>query len=103
MATDTVLMDYDRMGYVAKSFRAVAQMLRAISKVLQIQIQILRAAAFASMGTSLVLARYYENIKNKVDKLAKICEEFSRDIRGAIGDHKRGDVRGRARFGEGVR
>ncbi len=103
MATETVLMDYDRMGYVAKSFRAVAQMLRAIAKVLEIQIQILRASAFASMGTSLILARYYENIKNKVTKLAGICEEFSKDIRGAISDHKRGDVRGRARFGEGVR
>jgi hypothetical protein len=55
------------------------------------------------LGTSLALAKYLEVIKKKVQKLAKICEEFSGDLAAAIKDHRKGDVRGKHYFGEGVR
>jgi hypothetical protein len=95
-------MDYEVVLAVSKGFGGVAQALRMIAKVLEGLIQILRAMAFASLGTSLALANYLENIKNKLEALAKICEEFAGDLARAVDDHKRGDIKGGTYFGEGV-
>lgn len=103
MASTTVQMDYDVVTAGSKSFKAVADMLRAVAKTLEVLINILRATAFLSGGTSLALANYLENIKNKINPLAKLCEEFSGDLARAVTDHKRGDVQGKRYFGEGVR
>jgi len=54
------------------------------------------------MGTSAALAQYLDNIKQKVQNLAKICQEFSDDLANAISDHKKGDVQGKRYFGEGI-
>lgn len=103
MATQVVEMDYGVITAVSKGFRAQADALKAIGKILAAAIQILRATAFFSMGTSLALAKYLEVIKKKVQKLSKLCEEFSGDLAAAIMDHRKGDVRGKHYFGEGVR
>jgi hypothetical protein len=95
-------MDYAVVGDVSKGFQGAQQMLTMIGKALEIAIQILRASALLSMGTSLILARYLENIKKKVEKLAKLCGEFSNDLARAIDDHKRGDYAGKRYFGEGI-
>jgi hypothetical protein len=95
-------MDYEVVLAVSKGFASVAQALRMIAKVLEGLIQILRAMAFASLGTSLALANYLENIKNKIEALAKVCEEFAGDLSRAVDDHKRGDIRAGTYFGEGV-
>lgn len=102
MASTVVEMDYDVMNAVSKGFKGVATSLKAIGKALEVAIQILRAAAFASMGTSLALANYLDVIKQKVEKLAGICEEFATDLAQAINDHRKGDVRGKRYFGEGI-
>ena len=73
-----------------------------MAKALEIAINILRAMAFASLGTSLALANYLDTIKQKVEALAKVCEEFSGDLAQAVNDHKKGDVKGKNYFGEGV-
>jgi hypothetical protein len=96
-------MDYEVVLAVSKGFGGVAQTLRMIAQVLDALIQILRAMAFASMGTSLALANYLENIKKKIEALAKVCEEFADDLDRAVKDHQRGDVKGGTYFGEGVR
>ena len=54
-------------------------------------------------GTSAALANYLDVIKQKVQKLAKICEEFAGDLARAITDHKNGDFQGKRYFGEGIR
>lgn len=102
-SADVVEMDYDVIKSVSDGFRAAAEALEAIGKILEVAIQALRAAAFASLGTSLALANYLENIKKKVEKLAALCQEFSGDLARAIQDHRRGDYRGKSYFGEGVR
>lgn len=102
MASQVVEMDYSVVDKVAKGFDATAKSLKMIGKVLGVIIQQLRAAAMATMGMSAVYANYLENIKKKVEKLAKICEEFAGDLRRAIQDHRRGDYRGKRYFGEGV-
>lgn len=102
MATTMVEMDYKVINQASKMFDSTSDMLKTIGKVLEALVQVLRATAFFSMGTSLALANYYENIKNKVNKLAKVCDEFSGDLSRAVEDHRKGDVTGKSYFGEGV-
>lgn len=102
MAGQVVQMDYAVIGDVSKGFGTARDMLTAVGKVLEILIGILRASALLSLGTSLALAQYLDNIKNKVNNLAKVCNEFSNDLSRAIGDHKKGDVQGKKYFGQGI-
>lgn len=103
MATQVVQMDYQVVGEVSKGFSTSKDVLTTVGKVLEVLIGILRAAAFFSLGTSAALATYLENIKNKVNKLASLCNEFSQDLSRAIQDHKNGDIKGKRYFGEGLR
>lgn len=103
MATTTVQMDYKVISDVSKGFKTSADVLNTVAKVLEVLINILRAMAFASMGTTLALANYLEQIKNKIKPLAKLCTEFGGDLAAAVGDHRKGDIAGKRYFGEGVR
>ncbi len=102
MATQVVEMDYDVIQAVSKGFNQVAEALKKIGKALQIAIQILRATAFASLGTGEAMARWLEGILKAVENLAKVCLEFSADLARAITDHKVGDIKGKRYFGEGI-
>ena len=103
MAGQVVQMDYAVVGDVSKGFATSQQMLTMVGKALEIAVQVLRAMAFASLGTSLALANYLENIKNKVNSLAKLCGEFSNDLARATDDHRRGDYAGKSYFGKGIK
>ena len=103
MAGQVVQMEYAVIGDVSKGFSNSQQMLTMVGKALDIAVQVLRAMAFASLGTSLALANYLENIKNKVNNLSKICGEFAGDLSNAINDHKRGDYQGKTYFGKGIK
>lgn len=103
MAGQIVQMDYQAIGNVSKGFQTAKDTLTAVGKVLEVLINALRAAAFFSFGTSAALANYLDVIKQKVNKLAKLCEEFAGDLSRAIGDHRNGDFQGKRYFGEGVR
>jgi len=98
-----VAMQYQPILEVSRGFTQAAQVLRTIAKVLQALVQILRAMAFASMGTSLALANYLDVIRQKLEKLAKVCEEFSQDLARAVTDHKNGQYKAGGYFGEGIR
>ena len=102
MAGSVVQMDYSVITAVSKGFKANATTLKAIGKALEVAVQILRAQAIASMGTSLALAKYLDTIRKKVQKLGKICEEFASDLGLAVNDHKKGDIEGKRYFGEGI-
>lgn len=97
-----VAMTYQPVLDVSKGFKQAAQVLRTVAKVLEVLINILRMMAFASMGTSLALANYLDVIKQKCEKLAKICDEFSNDLTRAVDDHKKGDYKAGSYFGEGI-
>jgi hypothetical protein len=103
MAGPVVQMDYGVMSDASKAFSTAANTMNMVAKVLTALITILRVAAFFSAGTSAALANYLEVIKNKLQKLAKLCTEFSQDLARAITDHKNGDVKGKRYFGEGIR
>lgn len=103
MAGQVVQMDYAVVGDVSKGFSNTQQMLTMVGKALEIAVQVLRAMAFASLGTSLALANYLDTIKTKVNKLAQVCGEFANDLARATDDHRRGDYRGKTYFGKGIK
>jgi len=100
--TQVVQMDYKVVDEVSKGFATARDVLTTVGKVLEALVQVLRAAALFSFGTSAALAQYLDNIKNKVNNLAKVCNEFSDDLARAIDDHKKGDIQGKRYFGEGI-
>jgi len=85
-----IAMHYPTIQQVSQGFKQAAQILRTVAKVLDALIQILRAMAFASMGTSLALANYLQTIKEKIEKLAKVCEWFSQNLDNALKAHQQG-------------
>jgi len=95
-------MDYGAITNVSKGFKSTEEALEALGKILEAAIQVLRAAAFFSMGTSLALANYLEVIKKKVQNLATLCDEFSVDLAKAVEDHEKGDIKGKRYFGKGI-
>lgn len=103
MAKQIVQMDYAVVTNVSKGFANANSMLNSVGKVLTIAINILRATALLSAGTSAALERYLENMKQKVEHLAQVCSEFSNDLARAVEDHQKGDIQGKKYFGEGVR
>ena len=98
MAGQVVQMDYTVIGNVSKGFNTAHETLDATSKILEAAIEILRAAALFSLGTSAALANYLQLIKTKVDKLSKACVYFRDNLARAIGDHQKGDVEGKHYF-----
>jgi hypothetical protein len=98
MAGQVVQMDYAVVGDVSKGFGTARDVLNTVGKVLEVLIGILRATAFFSMGTSAALAQYLDNIKQKVQNLAQLCQKFSDNLARAINDHKKGDVQGKTYF-----
>ncbi len=103
MAGQVVQMDYAVVGDVSKGFSTASDVLKTVGKVLEVLVGILRATAFFSMGTSAALAQYLDNIRQKVENLANICQNrFAQPLSQAIGDHRKGDVQGKRYFGEGI-
>jgi hypothetical protein len=98
MAGQVVQMDYQVITNVSKGFDTCSQSLDATGKLLTIAIQALRAAAFFSLGTSLALANYLSVIKDKVEKLSKVCIWFAKNLAQAVKDHQTGDVQGKHYF-----
>jgi len=98
MAGQVVQMDYAVVGDVSKGFGTARDVLNTVGKVLEVLVGILRATAFFSMGTSAALAQYLDNIKQKVQNLAQLCQKFSDNLARAIDDHKKGDVQGKTYF-----
>lgn len=98
MAGQVVQMDYTVIGNVSKGFNTAHETLDAVGKVLEAAIEMLRASAIFSFGTTAALAQYLSLIKDKVQKLSKACVWFSQNLARAIGDHQKGDVEGKHYF-----
>jgi hypothetical protein len=101
VGTQVVEMDYDVILAVSKGFDEAAEALRTIAKVLEKVIMILKANFFMRIFYE-ALIRWLEGIKKALENLAKVCEEFARDLELAVQDHKRGDIEGKRYFGEGI-
>jgi DNA topoisomerase IA len=94
-------MDYNTITQASKAFDQQRQVLEGIGKALKIVVDILKAAACVSMGTTKALERYLEGIMKAVNALAKVCDEFSKDLAQAVKEHKSGDYKGGTYFTKG--
>ena len=101
MADQVVEMDYDEIQKVADNFKEDADQCRMIAKILEGIIAVLKVVALIVPFIK-KLVNWMEGIKNALEKLAKVEEEFSDDLEFAIAAHKKGDYAGMSRFGEGV-
>ncbi len=93
-----VSMDYEVVGKMADIFKTSSDVLKVVSKALEIASSILKASAMFGMVGNLALAYYLDNIKSKVDPLADKCGELSGDCKGAIMALRDGDFSGSQRF-----
>jgi hypothetical protein len=96
---NVVLMDYQVIGDVSKGFSTAADALNTVGKILTVLINILRASAFLSFGTSAALAQYLDGINQQVQNLANVCQnDFAAPLLQARTDHQNGDVAGKNYF-----
>lgn len=93
-----VSMDYDAVQRMADGFNHSADVLKAVSKALEVAIGILKATAFFGLVGNLAMAHYLEGIKPNVDRLAQTCDELNLDLIGAIASLRDGDYSGSQRF-----
>jgi len=93
-----VSMDYGVVESMSNIFKTSSDILKVVSKALEIASAILKATAMFGMVGNLALARYLDNIKPKVDTLAADTAELSQDCKGAIAALRDGDYSGSQRF-----
>lgn len=101
MASQVVQMDYPVVTNISNGFKAAHDTLVAVGKALDAAITTLRTLAFFGMALAKALADYLQVIKDKVDKLAKLAQEFSDDLARAVQDHRTGQYKAGSYFGEG--
>jgi hypothetical protein len=102
MASQIVQMDYARVTAVSNRFKTSSARLIAVGKVLGVTITMLRVAAFFGVVLAAALAKYFERIKLRVDYMAAMTAEFSRDLARAVDDHRNGQYVAGSYFGEGL-
>jgi hypothetical protein len=101
MADQVIEMNYDEIQKVADDFMDDADKCRMIAKVLEGIITALKVVALIAPFVK-KLIDWMEGIKNALEKLAKVDEEFNKDLIFAMKAHKKGDFAGMRRFGEGA-
>ena len=113
MSKQVVQMHYESMLKVSKAFKQCSDMLVNVGKVLVKQFERLVGAygdqrsgrprpGMLSNRAVAAYQRYLQNLIPKVERVAKLCNEFSTDLAAAVEDHKKGDVAGKRYFGEGI-
>jgi gas vesicle protein len=96
-----VAMTYAPVQGVAKRFDTQSQTLNTVAKVLKALAQALKASFFGAILFAEIIRRM-ELVADKSEKLAKVCDEFSGDLKKAVKDHQSGDYKAGSYFGEGV-
>lgn len=103
MASQVVQMDYPVVMSASQKFAQASEVLVGIGRALEVTITMLRTSAFLGALVAAAFAQYLETIKGKVEQLANVTREFSRDLARAVNDHQRGQYQAGRYFGEGVR
>jgi hypothetical protein len=83
-----------RVKAIGQRFSQMAQILKAISGVLETQMKILQTTAFIGLVGGLAVERYLSIIKPRVDNLAKLCIELSEDAIKSAEDWERAQQSG---------
>ena len=98
MSEQGVYMDTDAVTGMAQRFHQIGDVMKGVSKGLEIAITTLRITAFVGMVGGAAVERYLSRIKPQVDKLAEKCGELQMDLMGAVVAYRDGDTSGSKRF-----
>lgn len=101
MASQIVQMDYPAITEISRQFESVGESLEKVGQSLEMTMNVLRTQAFCGSVLAAALVQYLSVIKTKVDLLAKVMYEFSKDMARAVVDHQTGQYRVGTYFGEG--
>jgi hypothetical protein len=93
-----VFMDVDAVRNFSKNFNNISQVLKGVSRTLEMLMNTLRATAFIGLVGGAVVAQYIEFIKPQIDQMADKCEELSGDLSASADAYERGDELGSTRF-----
>jgi hypothetical protein len=74
----------ERVEAMAKAFDTAGDVLTTVAKVLEVQMMILKTTAFIGFVGGLAVERYLSIIQPRIEKLGKMCEEMSNDMRQAV-------------------
>lgn len=72
-------MEPAKVRAMGEAFQTAAGVLKIVSGVLEVQMQILRTTAFIGLVGGLAVERYLGMIKPEIDRMAKAAEELSQD------------------------
>ncbi|MCA0456857.1 MAG: hypothetical protein LCI00_22995 [Chloroflexi bacterium] len=72
-------MEPAKVRAMGNSFKQVSSVLKAVSTVLEIQMNILKTTAFIGLFGGLAVERYLAIIKPRVDQLAKMTAQLADD------------------------
>lgn len=93
-----VYMDIPKVRKIAKTFDQISDVLKTICKILEVVVTILKASAFFGAVGNLAAARFLEQIKPHIEKMAEQCAELCKDVGASVDAYERGDALGAARF-----
>ena len=77
-------MDPDAVGKIASALDVISTVLKGVSAILEIQMQILKSTAFIGAVGGLAIERYLATLKPEIDKMADKCAELSTDAKASI-------------------
>jgi len=100
MAGQVVQMDYEVIGDVSKGFTERSQQAKIIGQVTNGIITALLANPFVSMTVGPLLRQINQAVQKKTKDISTTCDEFAKDLKDAIGDHRKGDFEGKTYFGK---
>lgn len=98
MAIEGVYMDTEAVGQMASKFKELGDVLKGVSKALQMAMMILKTTAFVGLVGGLAVERYLAQIQPRIEKLGEKMVELSGDLEGAIRAYRDGDLSGSQRF-----
>jgi hypothetical protein len=102
MATQVVQMEYDVIQSVADGMMTAKDVVLAVAQAMHMILEGFKMSSFLCPPLIVYYTQWQELIKKKSKTLADKLEEMSNDLKLAIGDHKRGDVQGKAYFMKGI-
>jgi hypothetical protein len=98
----TVAMKYATVELAARQFASTGLAMRAMAVTARALAQVLRVSFWGTVFGAEIIRRL-DLIHDKANALGQLCEQFSRNLRRAIADHKNGDYQEGAYFADPTR
>jgi hypothetical protein len=91
-------MNIPEVQGIAQTFATICEVLKGVSKALEVLINILYSTAFIGLVGGLAQAHFLEIMKRQLDQMAEKADELSKDVTAAVEAYSRGDAQGATKF-----